>query len=751
MAKNAKTALKKSKSQKNVHESETDSSDSDSSGSDTHQNKSSVSTRKKSTKPPPKKKSTVQFTDSDSPDNADQPNKNSVPLEKNTTQTSSKKQSNVISDSEESEAEKEMYVLKPDREFYCVTNDDIKKATKREVNDDKIEVDFIGKIRPLPCFAAQYCQIEILTTGKRNVFIRPMNEQGDVKFKVTKAKTQMFTDIVIKQRNIHVSGLRMAVKIYKCGEVWADVKAKQYGKKGVTHDLIDKFETEVENIEDGETNFQFIPFENKTKIAISSDKESWMIGVAVLNWLPSSNHSLFHDGHTQFNPISKKLDVPAKMGNWLSLKTLSESRMSDLSFMWTYRDEWDHYKNTKVVAGEAVPEKVVAGRCDGYEEWPTPYLIVRHPGFDEMMSSVVTDEGFKLAVEVAAPPIEPIAMPEIAGILVPGENGRIMSLTDYEVHLQAEYWDCTEVMRRQRIFPPVARGSPAEIFAACTLKPKKDYRKLSSEESDRYQKLAKESRAILHEATALYNKVMIDQMAIFLKWRNENSENGKLIRLSDEEIAGIRRDFNVRTDVQADLANFAAWCGCLETLSPEAPDIVTTDHPACNGNKNQKADENGNKPQKCDYCPRVLASVGSLNRHLYEVHEETRTTKEVKERVRRCRDLLVMCKTKVGKQTKKFKNTCKYENANLQRLKRHISRVHNFELTKCRMKLSNGSVCGEYFTSKYKKKRHQTNSAAHNQDQPYKCAKCGKAFARKDSRNRHERNKACKEVSCNDT
>ena len=63
------------------------------------------------------------------------------------------------------------------------------------------------------------------------------------------------------------------------------------------------------------------------------------------------------------------------------------------------------------------------------------------------------------------------------------------------------------------------------------------------------------------------------------------------------------------------------------------------------------------------------------------------------------------------------------------------------------MKLLNGKICGDYFTNKWKRKRHQL-SAAHSTDKPFKCGSCNKGFGRKDSRDRHERTLACEPVSC---
>lgn len=82
----------------------------------------------------------------------------------------------------------------------------------------------------------------------------------------------------------------------------------------------------------------------------------------------------------------------------------------------------------------------------------------------------------------------------------------------------------------------------------------------------------------------------------------------------------------------------------------------------------------------------------------YDKHSETRNLADDLNRIRKCSDVLSTYKTQKGPEGAMVTvtNTCSFEHKDLSRVKAHISSEHNWELKKCKLKLLNGEICGEY-------------------------------------------------------
>ena len=661
---------------------------------------------------------------------------------------SQKKTTNSSDDSEEDQSDLESgessYILQPDRDVYALTLKDIKKSTTTK-RDLKTEVSIVGKPRTLPVFPVKYMLIEIMVANKRHAYINPMNQSKTFTARISKNKTKMSTEIKINDRNVQITGKRMPIKFYKPGQEYKDCLSKTCGKQGLSH-TFEKYDADDHPL--------------NSKIAIASGTESWLIGISIVCWLPRTDESLFHDSHDDFVENSGLLDVPAKLGKWKTTKSEYDTRMEELTSCWTYNDEWVHKNPDQRHAGRTLTsgfvkmstKTIITGEFDDLKAWPAAYIIITHPSFSEIKQAgnIETSQGYKLVFEVEDAPDETHFAPQIPGVIIPGEKGKIMSIDEYKSLLESKYWNLSKEERQLTThLPPVARGSPAEIFAVCTRKSTKEYHKLSAPETVHWKQLSKTSRIILKEAEIEHNRVLQDQLVLCLELRNKSAEDGTLKRLTDEEISAARKKYNVKTDNMLVLANFACYLGILpKILATDTPPHINIEDVQLSADQLQKTDDNGNKPQSCDYCGKVLSSKGALTRHMFSVHEESRTKEDDKDRLRKCSDLLVTY-TKPGS-TETFKNTCEYAHKDLSRLRRHVRSEHNFELKKCKQKLLDGTKCGEFFTDNYKLLRHQKESAAHCTDKPFKCPNvfCNIGFARKDSRDRHVRNKACKQVSC---
>lgn len=185
---------------------------------------------------------------------------------------------------------------------------------------------------------------------------------------------------------------------------------------------------------------------------------------------------------------------------------------------------------------------------------------------DEIDShETTTAQGHKIQFKLEDQPIEDAFSPQIAGIIDRDGDGDIMNLEEYQEFLKVRYWNLPVEEKKQiQMQPPLARGSPAEIYAVCTRKSKKDYEKLSAPETLHWKTLSKTSRAILKKAEIEYHKILNDQLVLYLQWRNSSAASNTLKRLTDEEIAETRRKYKVRTDNQIVLANFACYLGIIQ-------------------------------------------------------------------------------------------------------------------------------------------------------------------------------------------
>lgn len=255
---------------------------------------------------------------------SDENDKTVRPARKKKQPAAKKKQNQDALENESDEnSESEMsYILKPDRDFYNLTFKDVSESKCRTTNM-KCVVSIPGKIRKHPNFIVRYMQIELMTQNKRQIFLKQMNDDRKISASISKPGKKMNTEIKITGREVTLTSFRMPLKIYEKETEFENTSSKSYGKKAFTF----KFD---EN--DNEENC-----EKTRKLAIASASESWILGISVLNRLPRADESLFNNKHDDFDEEDELLDVPSKLGTWMSLKSVYVSKMETLARNWTYR------------------------------------------------------------------------------------------------------------------------------------------------------------------------------------------------------------------------------------------------------------------------------------------------------------------------------------------------------------------------------------------------------------------------------
>ena len=250
--------------------------------------------------------------------------------------------------------------------------------------------------------------------------------------------------------------------------------------------------------------------------------------------------------------------------------------------MWNYTNEWPHY-DEKVI--EKFPETVIYGGHFNGSEWPENQILVANSSFKEFPDVVKTPDRISIKLTLIEPEKEAEPVRDTAGIVILGQKDRIYTFDEYTEFLKTKYYDLEDDDRSKiEMFPPLARGTAAEIYTACTRKHVKTFKNLTDEQQSKWKQIWKDSKTVLNKATTEYNKLLKDQLRIYYEMRQKRIADGRWLKLSAEEVAAVKKSFNVKTDALAELAHFAVYLGCEKTLETDDPEIENVENVAFNGN-----------------------------------------------------------------------------------------------------------------------------------------------------------------------